>query len=297
VAPSTSARKVARLASKGKGKKIRFQGGTVFPAVVLIVVVALTALVVYARQSRPASGSGHPVVGDHWHAAYGMRVCDVTLPKLAGTKEDSAAYANIGVHSHGDGVIHYHPSTSRSTGNRAKLGVFLDMYGVKLSTNTLELPADQGGEKFTIKDSKLEYAKDGKPVDLASSPYAACAGKDMQLKVRVWAHFNKGDYQDYVTDLTGIRIRNDGMVFEIALVEKGTDVKPPDWAANLPELGAADTTGGVPTETVPGGVTADTTAGSAPAASTPLTTVGGSTPGTAAVPETAASTSPPTTTG
>ena len=31
VAPSSSAKKVAKLASRGKGKKVHFQGGTTFP--------------------------------------------------------------------------------------------------------------------------------------------------------------------------------------------------------------------------------------------------------------------------
>ena len=32
----------------------------------------------------------------------------------------------LGIHSHGDGIIHYHPASTKSSGNRAKLGVFLD---------------------------------------------------------------------------------------------------------------------------------------------------------------------------
>jgi hypothetical protein len=36
---SSSAKKVAKLAQRGKGKKVRFQGGTLFPAVVLAVVI------------------------------------------------------------------------------------------------------------------------------------------------------------------------------------------------------------------------------------------------------------------
>ena len=48
------AKKVAKLAQRGKGKKVRFQGGTLFPAASCSVVVVLGLLtVVYARQSRP----------------------------------------------------------------------------------------------------------------------------------------------------------------------------------------------------------------------------------------------------
>jgi hypothetical protein len=299
VATSSSAKKVARLASKGKGKKVRFQGGTIFPAIVLIIVILLTGLIVYSRQSRPADGSGHPAVGDHWHAAYGMRVCDVVLPKLSGNKEDAPAYGLIGVHSHDDGVIHYHPSSSKSTGNRANLGVFLDMYGVELTTSSLKLPADQGNIKYSIKDRKLEIEQDGKPVDVASSPYAACAGKNMVLKVRVWDHFDQPDnYQDYITDLENIRIRNNGMVFMIAIVEDGTDIKQPSWAAELPELGAADGSGtpvdtSVTTSVAPGDTGASTTV----AGSDVATTVAATPTTTVVVPSATASGTAPTTSG
>ena len=59
MAPSSSAKKVAKLASRGKGKKVRFQGGTLFPLVIAIVVVLLGALIVYARQTRPGPAAAH----------------------------------------------------------------------------------------------------------------------------------------------------------------------------------------------------------------------------------------------
>ena len=45
------AKKVAKLAQRGKGKKVRFQGGTLFPAVVLgVVIVGLLTIVYAARE-------------------------------------------------------------------------------------------------------------------------------------------------------------------------------------------------------------------------------------------------------
>ena len=44
MATSNSAKKVARLASRGKGKKVRFQSGTTFPAVVAIVSALMVVL-------------------------------------------------------------------------------------------------------------------------------------------------------------------------------------------------------------------------------------------------------------
>ena len=255
MAPSSSAKKVARLASRGKGKKVRFQGGSVFPiAVVLVVVLGLVAII-YGRQSRPSDGSGVPRVNDgvntdsHWHGAFGIYICDTFQPKTTGTKEESGVdsagntvltndkFKILGVHSHGDGVIHYHPYSTKSSGNRAKLGVFLDVYDIKLNDTKLVMPPDQGGETWSTDDTK-------------------CGDKDTDLIVRVWDSYAKpGVYHDVVTDFNNIRITNDGMVFVVAFVPKGTDIPQPDWAAQLPTLGAADGGNVAPSTTIVGATT------------------------------------------
>jgi hypothetical protein len=246
---SSSAKKVAKLAQRGKGKKVRFQGGTLFPAAVLAVIVIGLFTIVYARQTRPDPGSFPPQVGDHWHAAYGMYVCDTWLPKLTGNKEEvsidpntggevyiSDDYALTGIHSHDDGVIHYHPFSTAAVGKRAKLGVFLDVYDVELTDQILRLPADQGGDVYEVGKFK-------------------CDGQDVEIKVVAWNSFtDTGKGQTYITDLADTRITNDGMVFTIAVVPKGTEVGMPPWAQDLPALGAADTANvppAVPQSTVP----------------------------------------------
>ena len=254
MAPSSSAKKVARLASRGKGKKVRFQGGSVFPiAVILVVLVGLLAIV-YGRQSRPSDGSGVPRVNDgnntdaHWHAAFGIYICDTFQPKVTGTLEekgiDSAGnevflndkFRTLGIHSHGDGIIHYHPYSTKSSGNRAKLGVFLASYDIKLTDTELVMPKDQGGDKWSTKDFK-------------------CNGKDTDLIVRVWDRFDKPAFHDVVTDFNNIRITNDGMVFTVAFVPKGTEIPQPDWAAQLPTLGASDGGNVAPPTTIVGATT------------------------------------------
>ena len=189
MAPSSSAKKVARLASRGKGKKVRFQGGSVFPIAVAIVVVLGLLAIVYGRESRPSDGSGVPRVNDganidaHWHAAFGIYICDTFQPKIVGTLEETGVdstgqsvllndkFKILGIHSHEDGIIHYHPASTKSSGNRAKLGVFLDSYDIKLTDSELVMPPEQGGEKWSTDDTK-------------------CDGKDTQLTVRVWDRFD-----------------------------------------------------------------------------------------------------------
>ena len=250
---SSSAKKVARLAQKGKGKKVRFQGGTVFPAVIVVVLIVGLSLVAYARQSAP-SGNEAPTVNDHWHVSYGFYGCDKYLPNLIGDKEDPVDpnYVKYGIHSHDDGVIHWHPS-GLATGSRAKFGLFLTVYGIKLSDTKLEFPADQ--------QSGMVY-EEGE---------TKCYKKDSELRTYVWNQYDKPeDRKMLITDFKNIRIDRDGMVIVVAFVPKDADAPPlPESAVNLPELGAVDGAGAT-TSTV-AGVTTTTVAGAT------TTTVAGAT--------------------
>jgi hypothetical protein len=187
-------------------------------------------VIIYGRQSRPSDGSGVPRVNDgvntdsHWHAAFGIYICDTFQPKIVGSKETAVGaqgntvllnddFRILGVHSHEDGVIHYHPYSTKASGNRAKLGVFLDVYDIELSDTELVMPPDQGGESWSTEDTK-------------------CDGKDTDIITRVWDDFSKPDvYRDVVTDMNNIRITNDGMVFVVASRPQGHRYPAADWAA------------------------------------------------------------------
>lgn len=281
---SSSAKKVARLAQRGKGKKVRFQGGLLFPAAIVITIVIGLVTVVYARESRPDPGSEPPQVGDHWHAAYGFYVCDTWLPVFTDAKEEQTVdpqtggqqlvddeYALTGVHTHGDGVIHYHPFSSAAVGDRADLGIFLDVYDVELSEEELVIPASEGGGSWNVEDGFLQ-----------TGIGSACAGEDMEIKVVAWdSYTDAGAGQTYITDLTDVPLRNDGQVFAIAVVPRNKAVSMPEWASRLPELGAADG-GNVPTTTPDGQpITSDTTVTTTAdtgVADTTGSTTGGTTP-------------------
>ncbi len=272
MASSSSANKVAKLAQKGKGKKVRFQGGTLFPVVIVIVVALLAALVVYARQSRPGPGAGEPNSNQHWHAALGFYVCDenglLTHPNLTGTLEETDSLGNLsnqryiatGIHSHGDGVMHWHPNSSgRATGTNAKLNVFLANYGVTLSNTKLSFPAAQGGN--TYEEGKTKCKVGG-------------VEKTASLKLWVWDNYSKVSTQApqvYTANMGDVRIKQDGMVFMVAFVPDDTKPKAPETAFNLPTLGAADGSGSTQTTTATGGTdnaATTTTIGTATGAST-----------------------------
>ena len=262
----SSAKRVARLAQKGKGKKVRFQGGTVFPGVMAAVIIAGLLLVAYARQSAPDSNTP-PTINDHWHLSYGFYVCDSFLPPLVGTKEQpiDPDYLKYGVHSHDDGVIHWHPAAF-ATGTRAKIDLFFKVYDIEVSQDKIAFPPDQnGGQEYNVDDYKCKD-EDGKEV----TP---------QIKMVVWDRYDDpGNGRTLITDFGNLRIDRDGMAVTIAIVAPGVDVPKPESAENLPELGAIDSGQTAPTTTVEGAsdsVPSDVTTPEVPSTDAPTDTTGG----------------------
>lgn len=241
---SSSTKKAAKLAQKGKGKKVRFQGGTLFPMLVLAIVVIGLGTIVYARSSVPAADASPPTANDHWHVAYGFDLCDTEgFKQLDGALEETDAnglplstdFQRTGVHSHDDGVIHWHPFTSASVGKRATLGLFLENYGVELTDDSLKFPESQGGQEYIEGETE-------------------CDGKDSELSVTVWqSPEDTSNGQRYVSGFDDIRVDKDSLVFTIAFQPRGFTAEQPPWAAQLEELGAVDTGQTQPTGSVPTG--------------------------------------------
>jgi hypothetical protein len=289
VASSSSTKKAAKLAQKGKGQKVRFQGGTVFPLAVALTLIVGLALIVYARQTVPSADDSPPTINDHWHAAYGFYLCDgwVQLNGNLEERNSQGQFTNVnfvrtGIHSHDDGVIHWHPYTSRATGRNAVLGVFFDSYDVEVTDDAIRFPSmDRVGPNPDFVDQA--------PTDLRQEYIEGetkCDGEDGEVTVKAWGSYTDTDGGSrYIANMDNVHIDNDGMVFAIYFTPKDASQVMPPWAANLPELGAIDTEqlrpddldsllqseSSVPSATsVPGGDTVDTTE---PAA--PTTTAGG----------------------
>ncbi len=290
MAPSSSTKKAARLTQRGKGRKVRFQGGTVFPAAVAVTLVLGIGTIVYARQSQPEADASPPTIDDHWHAAYGFYVCGEWY-QLQGNKEETNAQGQLvsteflqtGIHSHDDGVIHWHPFTARAVGKRAKLGVFLDVYDVNLGDEELDFPDGQPrpaeGSSGTLEPgSTLVEGED------------ECDGDDAELSVVVWdSYLDTDDGTPYIANFDEIGVANDGMVFSIAFMPRDATVPMPPWATQLPELGVADQDQAEPTTTIAGESTTTVAGGS-------TTTVLGSTPAEGTEPASTSTTTPAATT-
>src|SRR5918997_4723930 len=117
---SPSTRKVTRVARTGGGRTKRGQTSWVFPAFITTVVILGTFLIVFSRNQRQPDTSP-PRIGDHWHSAIGFFICDSFAPNVPDSGEDP-----LGIHTHGDGVVHTHPFTSAAAGSRARLALYFE---------------------------------------------------------------------------------------------------------------------------------------------------------------------------
>ena len=240
---SSSTKKAAKLAQKGKGQKIRFQGGAVFPIIVAATLILGLALIVYSRQTLPAADSSPPTIDDHWHAAYGFYLCD-TWYQLEGDLEErnsqggftNTNFVQTGIHSHNDGVIHWHPFTSRAVGRNATLGVFLDTYDVELSNDSLRF---QSTAALSANPDFLP--QNFNPLEEYIEGETQCDGEDAELAVKAWGAFTDTDGgRRFIANMDEVHLDNDGMVFAIYFTSDESGQSMPPWSQDLPQLGAVD---------------------------------------------------------
>jgi hypothetical protein len=154
---------------------------------------------------------------DHWHAAFGVYICDEFLPPLPESETP------LGIHTHGDGVIHIHPFTAEAAGENATLRVFLDSVDVEVTDDELTV----GGATYTEGDD-------------------TCDGDEGRLEVVRWADVADPDADGEPVDADA-RFRDAGEGYVLAFVADGTEVPPPESAGDLAELGAADGAGSTAT--------------------------------------------------
>lgn len=172
---ASGSRKVARAASTGGGRTARGARPWAWYSVMGMVAVLGVFLVVFSRNQRAAETNparaekprppGNGFSGDHWHAAYGVYLCD-RFASAIGDERDPR-----GIHTHkqgegpqGDGVIHVHPFTSASSGRKATLGVFLEAVDMTVTETRLRLPGDRtysNGDKCGDEAGKVRIFLNG----------------------------------------------------------------------------------------------------------------------------------------
>jgi hypothetical protein len=269
VETSKSAKRVARVAKQSAKTKVRTQRGLLFP-ITMVAVIALGALlVVYARQGTTVSAAVAPKLNDdHWHVAYGVYVCKEFKTAIQ-TQNELVNGVSLGIHTHGDGVIHIHPFASNAAGRNAKLGVFFKAAGVKASTGKMAFPEDIGTYQNTTD---------------------TCEGKAATWKLAYWADAAQtGAPTIFVADFANVRFTQDRGAMTLAFVPDDVDVatlKPPS-IPTLDQLTDVSTT----TTTAAAGETTTTVAGA-----TATTAVGDTATAATTAASTAATTAAATTT-
>ncbi|HAQ22159.1 MAG: hypothetical protein CL467_04145 [Acidimicrobiaceae bacterium] len=195
MARGDSASKVARAARAGSSGGAGERRKVGFPAALVLVVLLGGLLVFWARTDREATSA--PRVGDHWHSAYDVYVCDDFRSKIVIETDPN------GIHSHGDGLIHVHPFNKLASGSDATLGEFFSAFGGSIDDESFLL--DSG-----------ELVLEG----------ADCNGEPGVIKV---ARFDADDLdrepEVVIEDIANIRFLKNREAFTIAMVPEG--VEPP----------------------------------------------------------------------
>lgn len=105
-----------------------------FPPWVPVVVIIFVVFGILGLLFVTRSATGAPRIGkDHWHATYQYIVCGKKQPNFP-------TWEGVGVHTHGDGVIHIHPFTPSEEGQGASLENWFKYGGGTLSGDTVRAP-------------------------------------------------------------------------------------------------------------------------------------------------------------
>jgi len=183
-----------------------------------LIVVLGSAGVVFSREQRQpdtssplASGPGR--AGDHWHAAIGFYICGTFAPDIVEAADP------LGIHTHGDGIVHIHPFVSRAAGKNARLGVYFDTVDVDVSSTKLDLP-DQD----------------------ARNNGDECDGQAANVQVKTWPNRDPAtEGVVYKGDPGDIRLE-DNQLITVAFVPDGTDIPRPPSEPTLDNLSDLGTT-------------------------------------------------------
>jgi len=254
---ASSSKKVARAARAGGRVSSRQPRSLLFPGVLFLIVILGVSLVVYARNDRNSADlGGTPQLGDHIHMAYAVSACGEFMDPMPEFE------SSIGIHTHGDGVMHIHPFSSLGAGANATLGRFLK-----------DAREGQPPLNVSVSDTKVVYGgstyEEGK---------TKCDGvENPELRVAYWADVADANATPVITtgSFNDIRLTTNGAGITIYYGDPKADIPRPPTADTLEALGAAD-----------GGQTPDqsgnTTSSTSVADSSTSTTTGDSSTTTAA---------------
>jgi len=173
-------------------------------------------LVKVSRDQRPRAWLDDGQPHDHIHAAFGVYICDHFLKPVTDRHADE-----LGIHTHGEGIIHIHPFSNDAAGPNARLRVFFADTDIRVRGGDLQVPGTR-----------------------ARSGTTRCDGKPAQLELAYWAdgeHAAAHQPDKVITrSIWDAPLNRDLAAYTLAFVPKGTKVPPPPAAKTVRELGTAD---------------------------------------------------------
>jgi hypothetical protein len=217
VATSSSAKKIARLAEASKnrkGRKVRMQGGSLFPTMIFVIVVLGVGLIAYARQSQERV-SALDTAKQTYYTAFGIYKCDAFIENLPDATQLGQDIATVkpGAFIESPGVVRWEPQVL-SGERRAKLETIFELYGLKVTNNSIEFPSTlNNGEKITEIDTK-------------------CGDKDATVQVVVW-DTKAASSKVSIAELGNVRLTGNGMAITLAFVAKDVEVPQPVTVTDL----------------------------------------------------------------
>lgn len=241
----TPTRKVTKVARTGGGRTKRGQTSWFFPTLLTVVVVLGTFLIVFSRNQRQPDLSPPRIGIDHWHSAIGFYVCDEATGQAAFSPNlPDKGQDRLGIHSHGDGVVHTQPVSSTASGRNAQLRHFFDALEIDVNENQISgLPGQ-------------ETRRNGDN----------CGDKDGLVQVKVWDTRTPTDPGRIVEGTPGNLRLGDNQLITVAFVPEGADIPKPPSDVQLDNLTDAPgaTTSIPPTSTPEEPTTTTATPTSAP---------------------------------
>jgi hypothetical protein len=188
-----------RAAKRSRYRKPKRKRGGSFGWNVAIAVIVIAGVVgvILVRGSNDSAGSGPPrapdqaanVAGDHWHTAFQVDICGEWLaaqPQFEKPADNPNQQANVGIHTHGDNLIHTHPFVVSEEGNNARIKKYAEYGGWSVSEDSINA--------WTGPQSKLDQ-KEWSNGD--TCPFGKYKGKKGVLTWAVDGKARTGNPSDY----------------------------------------------------------------------------------------------------
>jgi hypothetical protein len=162
----------ARAQARARYRKPKRRGGSFgWNVGIALIAVLGIALLIWTVSSRRSSAEAAPraaneatgEAGDHWHASLDVYVCTdwLTTPAPAFETKADSGDVRVGIHSHGDGLVHIHPFNSSESGDKATLGRFMEYGGWSVSSTSFDLWDGPNGEPVQEKNGDECTMPDG----------------------------------------------------------------------------------------------------------------------------------------